>query len=91
MCSSDLEKILYLKYYLEQFLFQRILLEKRDGNTPYIVLSTLSEMNILFPCLKEQSNIANFLSSIDNKINFEKSLLSAYQEQKKYLLKNLFI
>ena len=85
------ENILYLKYYLEQFLFQRILLEKRDGNTPYIVLSTLSEMNILFPCLKEQSNIANFLSSIDNKINLEKSLLSAYQEQKKYLLQNLFI
>jgi type I restriction enzyme S subunit len=39
----------------------------------------------------EQIKIANFLSSIDVKIEIEKQLLTQYENQKKYLLQNLFV
>ena len=85
------ENILYVKYFLDTYLEKRINLEKKEGNTPYIVLSTLSEMEIKIPCIKEQTKIANFLSSLDAKIETEKQLFEQYKQQKAYLLQNLFI
>jgi type I restriction enzyme S subunit len=43
------------------------------------------------PQIEEQILIANFLSSIDEKIETEKEVLQQYENQKKYLLQNLFI
>ena len=39
----------------------------------------------------EQTKIAEFLSQIDKKVETEKQLLTQYENQKKYLLQNLFI
>lgn len=49
--------------------------------------------NITFfvPHLAEQALIANFLSSIDGKMETEKGILQQYENQKKYLLQNMFI
>ncbi|MGA9211769.1 restriction endonuclease subunit S, partial [Kaistella sp.] len=85
------ENITYIKFFLDNFLQSRIYSEKKEGNTPYIVLSTLSEMEIRIPSHEEQTKIANFLSAIDNKIETEKKILSLYELQKKYLLINLFV
>ena len=85
------ENIIYIKFFLDSFLQTRIYSEKKEGNTPYIVLSTLSEMEIKIPSFEEQTKIANFLSSIDEKIETEKKILAQYEIQKKYLLANLFI
>ena len=54
-------------------------------------ISVFSNLEILLPCYEEQTKIANFLSSLDEKIEVEKSLLQQYENQKKYLLANLFI
>ncbi len=43
------------------------------------------------PCIEEQTKIADFLSALDNKIATEISLLQQLENQKKYLLQNLFI
>ena len=43
------------------------------------------------PSLEEQTQIANLLSLIDEKMEVEKKLLEHYRKQKKYLLQNLFI
>ncbi|PRZ23432.1 restriction endonuclease subunit S [Flavobacterium granuli] len=56
---------------------------KKDDvlNCPLIMPSSITEQII----------IANFLSSIDSKIDIEVQLLSKYESQKKYLLQNMFI
>ena len=85
------ENIIYLKFYLDNFLYERIYTEKKEGNTPYIVMSTLSEMEILLPSLQEQQKIANFLSSIDVKIESTSQQINQTQSFKKGLLQQLFV
>ena len=48
-------------------------------------------LKIPFPSLPEQTKIANFLSAIDSKIDMENQLLQKLEEQKKYLLQNMFV
>ena len=54
-------------------------------------ISVFSNLEIQFPSLQEQTKIANFLSSIDEKIEIEKQLLNQYENQKKHLLQNMFV
>ncbi|MCZ8297001.1 MAG: restriction endonuclease subunit S [Flavobacterium sp.] len=84
------QNIIYIKYFLDRFLSERISAEKKEGNTPYIVLSTLSEMKILIPTFDEQNKIANFLSVIDDKIAHCQSELDGMERWKKGLLQQMF-
>ncbi|MBW5390598.1 restriction endonuclease subunit S, partial [Brachyspira hampsonii] len=69
------EDIKYIKYYLDIYLKDRIRKEKNEGNTPYIVLSTLTDMEIKVPSLEEQKKIAGLISVIDEEIdNLKKQL-----------------
>ncbi len=52
---------------------------------------TLSNFTINLPCLEEQQKIANFLSSIDNKIDNLTSELENLKEFKKGLLQQMFV
>lgn len=85
------DNIIYVKYFLDNFLYLRINNEKKEGNTPYIVLTTLSEMEILIPCIKEQTKIANFLIALDEKINRTEHQLQQTQAYKKGLLQKMFV
>jgi type I restriction enzyme S subunit len=51
----------------------------------------IKKVGISIPCLEAQTKIANFLSSIDEKIEIERRILVQLETQKKYLLSNLFI
>ncbi len=51
---------------------------------------SLTKMKISIPCLEEQNKIVSFLSSINQKIQTEKSILEQLEMQKKYLLQNVF-
>ncbi|MCT4216547.1 restriction endonuclease subunit S [Elizabethkingia anophelis] len=53
--------------------------------------SDLKKFKIPFPSVEEQTKIANFLKHLDDKINLETELLNQYENQKKYLLQNLFV
>ena len=66
------QNIIYIKYFLEKHLYKRIFKEKKEGNTPYIVLGTLTEMYVLLPSVQEQTKIANFLTAIDDKITHKR-------------------
>lgn len=46
---------------------------------------------ILLPCIQEQNKIANFLKYVDDKIILENQLLMQCENQKRYLLRNLFV
>ncbi len=52
---------------------------------------TLLGIKIPFPSLPEQTKIVNFLSAIDSKIDMETQLLQKLEEQKKFLLQNMFV
>ena len=83
--------IKYIKTYLDKYLHKRIENEKKEGNTPYIVLSTLYDMKIELPCLEEQMKIADFISSFDEKISTEKETLEHLKQLKKGLLQQMFV
>ena len=85
------DNIIFIKYFLDHFLYLRINSEKKEGNTPYIVMSTLSEMEIQLPCIEEQTKIANFLSAIDDKINHCQSQIANTAVWKKGLLQKMFV
>ncbi len=62
------EHIIFVKYFLTMFLQSHIQTNRNEGNTPYIVMATLKDFEILLPPLNEQSAIANILSTLDNEI-----------------------
>ena len=53
--------------------------------------SDLKKFKIPFPSVEEQNKIANFLSTIQDKIETEKQILEKLELQKKFLLANLFV
>ena len=84
------EYIIFLKYYLENYLHIRIDKEKKAGNTPYITLDTISNMNLYIPQYQnEQKAIADILCKADEEIELLNQQLDLYTEQKKGLMQNL--
>ncbi|MET3038578.1 restriction endonuclease subunit S, partial [Chryseobacterium sp. NRRL B-14859] len=53
--------------------------------------SDIKTIKINVPTIEEQREIAQFLKTFDEKINIETELLAQYENQKKYLLQNLFV
>ncbi len=83
--------IKYIKYYLDCFLSKRINSEKKEGNTPYIVMGTLSNMNIKLPSEEEQERISSNFDLLTDKINLEEIKLNKLESLKKGLMQNMFV
>src|SRR5690606_29009687 len=60
------------------------------GN-PKLMNGIMAKIKIPFLSLEEQHKIADFLLSIDGKIEIETSILQQLERQKAYFLANLFI
>ena len=58
---------------------------------PQLTAPQISNYEIYYTVYKEQTKIANFLSSIDSKSDIENQLLQKLEAQKKYLLQNIFV
>ena len=58
---------------------------------PHIYFKDYGKHNIWCPPLEQQSRIVDALTTIDNKIQVEKSLLEQLNSQKRYMLKQMFI
>ena len=89
--DSFLENIQYVKVYLEEFLPKRISLEKKEGNTPYIVLSTLYDMKIKLTDSKTEDKVINLFFYVNSKIKQESEKFNKYNELKKGLIQSMFI
>ena len=85
------ENIEYLMYYIEYHLPKRVLKEKNVGAMPYIVLSTLSEMPIKIPDIKEQCAVCRILTCLSELIELNSKLKASYTSQKSYILAQMFI
>lgn len=86
----------YMKHYFDSG-YHNIEIEKiaqegaRNHGLLNISISDFFNININLPAKDEQSKIANFLSSIQEKIDTEKQILEKLELQKKFLLANLFV
>ncbi|MCQ2680772.1 restriction endonuclease subunit S [Helicobacter pylori] len=79
------EHIIFVKYFLTMFLQSHIQTNKNEGNTPYIVMGTLKDFEILLPPLNEQIAIANILSALDHEITSLKNKKRQFENIKKAL------
>ncbi len=79
------EHIIFVKYFLTIFLQSHIQTNKNEGNTPYIVMATLKDFEILLPSLDEQIAIANVLSDVDSEIISLKNKKRQFDNIKKAL------
>ena len=83
----------FFKYYLKTENYIKLLNAKLEGirDGKMISYTYFSDINLPYPSIAEQTKIANFLTSIDTKIDTENKILQKLEEQKKYLLQNLFV
>ncbi len=85
------ENINYVHVFLDRFLSSRIDAEKKAGNTPYIVLSTLSDMEIFLPDETMMKNLVEMFAQIDKHIENSNQILECFISIRKGLLQQLFI
>ena len=85
------EDINYVHVYLNRFLSSRIDAEKKAGNTPYIVLSTLSDMEIYIPYETTTKQLVDLFTQIENRISYSATVLEYLSSQRRGLLQQLFI
>lgn len=88
--TKFIQNIFFIKYYLDKFLSMRIEKEKKAGNTPYIVLDTLTKMGLYIPSdIAEQKAIAEILSKADEEIELLNKKLEVFKQEKKALMQQL--
>lgn len=75
--------IKFLKCFLEMALPERLIKEKNEGNTPYIVYDTLAKMKIWIPSSIEQERISTILCKVDEEISLQKEKLEKIRIQRK--------
>lgn len=83
----------YINQFIKTDFFQKEL-DKRTLKVAFpqkINLSDIGECLVKLPCLEEQQKIADFLSSIDNKIDNLTAKLEDLKEFKKGLLQQMFV
>lgn len=67
------------------------LLQKQGGSRTYMYFSKLLELKLQLPVLEEQQKIADFLFSIDSKIESIEKELEGLKEFKRGLLQQMFV
>jgi len=85
------ENIQYIKWVLKVLLPKRIAIEKSSSNTPYILLSTLSDLMLPIPSKENQYHIAELMQSLERKLSSQITLNGSYNILKQYLLRQIFI
>jgi type I restriction enzyme S subunit len=82
----------FFNQYLDSNEFNKSVLRSTEGGVrQYLFYENFSMININLPSIKEQEKIANFLSSIDEKINHTENQIQQTQTYKKGLLQKMFV
>lgn len=72
-------------------IIQQILMLKEGGTRLALGFNKFKKLCMSLPCIEEQTKIANFLSSIDSKIEQVQKQLNSTKEFKKALLQQMFV
>ena len=80
----------FIFYYLD--ILKNSMIKYSSGSTFLEISKTqIKNINIILPCLEEQTKIADFLSAFDRKLNNQKAQLEHWQQIKKGLLQQMFV
>lgn len=83
---------LYLFYWFSSKYFITQMNSSFEGSVRNTLsYESLGRMKMVLPPIDKQQEIASILSSFDKKLSIERQILAQYQNQKKYLLQNMFI
>ncbi|MGE5985842.1 restriction endonuclease subunit S [Klebsiella michiganensis] len=98
VCSSEiwvLKGILMDNTYLYQFIqtdfFINLANKSTGSKMPRADWDAISSTFVSYPCLEEQTKIANFFSSLDDKITTKKAELDKLKTWKQCLLQQMFV
>ena len=81
---------LFFSYYVNQY--REKVMKLVSGSTVFHLYgSDMKKLEILIPCLEEQTKIATFLSAIDEKINQCQAQITNTEVWKKGLLQRMFV
>ena len=78
----------FLFHYLSSYNFNSIV---SGSGQPQIVRTPLEKVKVTLPTIEKQIRIANSIDMVSEKINTESSVLRLLENQKQYLLRQMFI
>lgn len=81
---------IYAAYYINHKLREKIATLAKGVSISNVYNSDLKTLTINLPLLEEQTKIANFLSSVDEKLNLLKEKKSLLEEYKKGIMQKIF-
>lgn len=81
----------YIYYYMSRFFLKEALKNSVKATVDSLRLPTLTEMNVLLPCIEEQEKITRLLSELEDKVKKEKEKLDSLNEYKRGLLQQMFV
>lgn len=82
---------IFYAYYLSHFMKQKLASYGQGSTIVHMYFSHFKNMIVVEPSAEEQQKIANFLTTLDEKITAEKSKLTAARQFKKALLQRMFV
>ena len=84
--------IKFIYHHINSYRFHRYVDTVKTGaGIPHISSKQIQQFTINFPCIAEQIKIANFLTTIVDKINIVSSQIDKMKEWKKGLLQQMFV
>lgn len=94
VCFKTVQSVndIFFNYYLNTNHFKDSVISKGEGGVRiYLFYENFSEITINLPSLAEQTRIANFLSSIDEKIQAAQVQIDKMETWKRGLLQKMFV
>jgi len=90
--SSDIVVVGFMSHYIQCWDYRYQVMRIAQGTKVLsISKNRMNKLSIKLPCPAEQTKIANFLSSLDDKINVVASKIDKMKEWKKGLLQQMFV
>ncbi|WP_262765157.1 restriction endonuclease subunit S [Enterobacter quasiroggenkampii] len=82
---------MFLSYYINSQKKYEIAQMAQGNSVVHLYAKQLAKTEIFYPCKKEQTKIANFLSALDDKITTKKAELDKLKTWKQGLLQQMFV
>lgn len=93
--TVEIGNLIYLEYFFDSNFWHDYVKSVANSGARHdrmnITNKDFFEMPILYPCLEEQTKIANFLSAIDQKIEVTAQQIEQAKQWKKGLLQQMFV
>ncbi len=81
----------YFYYYFSKNFYKRVMSMTAKTSVDSVRMEMIADMNIVFPSVKEQENIVELFSNLDNTIALHQRKLDLLKEQKKGFLQKIFV